>query len=312
MYRMGLFRDRDIYRGYNIYSLKKYVDKKRIILNILIICSIIIMICVVIYYVINTTVLNKRKKALEQQVLEYIEEQAIQQQAEQEEAERQSKIPKLTEEGKENIKNIYNSENKRAFLTFDDGPSNNTKDILNILNENDIKATFFVLGCQVEVFPETTKKIYDEGHYIANHGDTHVYTKIYISSEEVLNEYNNCNQKVANAIGIAEYNSHLFRFPGGSTGGKYAEIKAQAITLLEENEVVYVDWNALTGDSEKQSPTEEYMMENLQRTAQNKNSIVVLMHDSQAKVETVNFLPKVIEYLREQGYEFQSFYDIIK
>ena len=75
---------------------------------------------------------------------------------------------------------------------------------------------------------------------------------------------------------------------------------------------MHVDWNALTGDAEKSSPDEEYLMNNLQKTTQNKNSIVILMHDAQAKKVTADTLPEIISYLKEQGYEFKSFYDIIK
>ena len=242
-----------------------------------------------------------------EQIVEYQEELD-----KEKEIERQAKIPKLTNEGKENIKKIYSSETKRAFLTFDDGPSPNTNDILNILKENDIKATFFVLGSQVEIMPEITNRIYNEGHYIANHGYSHIYSKIYQSPEQVLNEYNQCNKIVANTIKVPEYNSHLFRFPGGSVGGKYAEIKSQAISLLDQNNILYVDWNSLTGDSEKTNPTEEYLMNNLQKTTNEKNSVIILMHDTQAKRITVEFLPKVIEYLKQQGYEFENFYNIIK
>ena len=230
----------------------------------------------------------------------------------QKEAERQAKIPKLTDEGRENLKNIYHSETKRAFLTFDDGPSQNTNDILNILKDNNIKATFFVLGSQVEVFPETTNRIYNEGHYIANHGYSHKYSTIYQSPEQILNEYNQCNQIVANTIKVPEYNSHLFRFPGGFVGGKYAQIKNDVLPLFQQNNILYVDWNSLTGDSEKANPTEDYLMDNLQKTTEGKNSLVILMHDSQAKRVTVDFLPKVIEYLTQQGYEFENFYSIIK
>ena len=95
-------------------------------------------------------------------------------------------------------------------------------------------------------------------------------------------------------------------------GGKYAELKKQAITLLEQNEILYIDWNSLTGDSEKANPTEEYLMNNLQRTTEEKNVVVVLMHDAQAKQITAETLPKVIEYLISQGYEFDNFYNIIK
>ena len=111
---------------------------------------------------------------------------------------------------------------------------------------------------------------------------------------------------------MIEYNSHLFRFPGGSVGGKYAELKSQAIALLDQNNILHIDWNSLTGDSEKANPTEEYLMNNLQKTTEGKNSLVVLMHDAQAKHITVETLPKVIEYLIQQGYTFKNFYEIVK
>ena len=307
---MGLFWSKDQYQGYNIYSMKKYVDKKRIIFNIIVAIITIITMILVIYYIVDTSLRLKQSKKYEEQIIGYQKEQ--EEIKRQKEAERQAKIPKLTDEGKQKIKNIYHSETKRAFLTFDDGPSQNTNDILNILKDNNIKATFFVLGSQVEVFPETTNRIYNENHFIANHGYSHRYSMIYQSPEQILNEYNQCNQIIANTIKVPEYNSHLFRFPGGFVGGKYAQIKSQAVSLLEQNNILYVDWNSLTGDSEQVNPTEDYLMNNLQKTTEGKNSLVILMHDSQAKRITVDFLPKVIEYLRQQGYEFDDFYSIIK
>ena len=133
------------------------------------------------------------------------------------ERKRQEKIPKLTEEGKQNISSIYKSDTKRVFLTFDDGPSTVTPQILDILEKENIKATFFVLGSRVEEMPEMTKTIYEKGHFIASHGYSHIYSSIYQTSQQVLVEYNQCNQIVADAIGVPEYNSRLFRFPGGLT-----------------------------------------------------------------------------------------------
>ena len=307
---MGIFQNKDQYEGYNIYSMKKYVDKKRITFIVIAIIAIIITLSMSIYYLVDTTIRVKKIKEFERQIIEYNQQQ--QEEAKQKEIEKQAKIPKLTEQGKENIKNIYHTDKKVAYLTFDDGPSNNTHQILDILKQNNIKATFFVLGSQVEIFPETTNRIYNEGHYIANHGYSHKYSEIYQSPEQVLNEFNQCNQIVAKTINVPEYNSHLFRFPGGSVGGKYAELKKQAITLLEQNDILHIDWNSLTGDSEKVNPTEEYLMDNLQKTTEGKNSLVILMHDAQAKKITAETLPKVIEYLQQQGYSFESFYDIIK
>ena len=233
---------------------------------------------------------------------------------EQEEAEkkRQEKLPKLTEQGLDNINHIYSSDSKRAFLTFDDGPSNNTNKILDILNEKEVKATFFVLGSNVEQKPEVVKRMYEEGHFIANHGYSHIYENIYQSPQTVLDEYNRCNQLVRDAIGEQEYDSHLFRFPGGFVGGKYADIKNQANELLLHNNIAHIDWNALNGDSETKNPTIEFEMQRIQETVGDKKSVIILMHDSEAKKVTVDALPQIIDYLVGQGYEFKNFYEILK
>ena len=239
-------------------------------------------------------------------------QEALAKEQEELERKRQEKLPKLTEVGIENMNHIYSSDTKRVFLTFDDGPSSNTNQILDILNERGIKATFFVLGSNVEKKPEVVRRMYDEGHFIANHGYSHVYEAIYQSPQAVLDEYNKCNQLVRDAIGEQEYNSHLFRFPGGLAGGKYADIKNQANDLLLQNDIVHVDWNALNGDSETTSPTIEYEMQRIQETVGDKQSVVILMHDAQAKKVTVEALPGIIDYLKGQGYEFKNFYEIIK
>lgn len=160
--------------------------------------------------------------------------------------------------------------------------------------------------------PETTKRIYEEGHFVANHGYSHVYTSIYQSPQSVLDEFNRCNDAVKNAIGVPEYNSHLFRFPGGLTGGRYAQIKDQANELLKQNDIMYVDWNALTGDAETNNLSIEFELMRLQQTVLDKNSVIILMHDAQAKKVTAEALPQIISYLKEQEYELKSFYDIIK
>ena len=231
---------------------------------------------------------------------------------EEKERKRREKLPELTQEGIENVNHIYSSDTKRAFLTFDDGPSSNTQPILDILKEKGIKATFFVLGSNVEKAPETVKRIYNEGHFIANHGYSHVYTSIYQSPQTVLDEYNRCNQLVRDAIGEQEYNSHLFRFPGGFVGGQYAEIKNQAKDLLLQNNIVHVDWNALNGDSETKEPTVDFELQRIADTTCDKQSVVILMHDAEAKKVTVEALPNIIDYLKGQGYEFKNFYELIK
>ena len=220
--------------------------------------------------------------------------------------------PVLTQKGKENMSQIYKSDKKRVFLTFDDGPSKTvTIPILDLLKQEKIKATFFVLGSRVELYPDIVKREYEEGHYIANHGYSHMYSQIYSSVQSVLDEYNKTNDAVRKAIGVKEYNSHLFRFPGGVPGGRYAQLKKEAVAELDKNNIAHVDWNALTGDAEGKTTVDELVAE-LQKTMGEKNSLVILMHDAGNKKTTYEALPTVIAMLREKGYEFKSFYDIIK
>lgn len=222
-----------------------------------------------------------------------------------------TKLPVLTQKGRDNMNNIYKSEQKIAYLTFDDGPSKSvTPQILNILDQYDIKATFFVLGCNVDKNPDIVRQSYEKGHYIANHGYSHVYENIYASSQAVLDEFNRTEQSVRNAIGVQEYSGHIFRFPGGSMGKKYRMVKDEAKILLSNNDILCVDWNALTNDSVGK-PTAESIVNDLKTTVGTKNTVVILMHDTGSKQLTVDTLPQILDYLIEQGYTFRTFYDVI-
>ena len=293
---------------YNINANSKLNKRKLLIVVIL---SFILLLLILV--IINSVKIIKANKVYKQyadqlESLNYQKEQELAKK----EAERLAKIPKLTDEGKKNVEGIYKSDKKRAFLTFDDGPSSVTNTILDTLKQQNVKATFFVLGSQVEKMPDVVKRIYDEGHYIANHGYSHVYENIYSSPQAVLDEYNMCNESVKKAINVPEYNSHLFRFPGGLVGGKYADIKNQANELLKQNNIMHIDWNALNGDAETNNLSIEFELARLQETTQNKNSVVILMHDAPAKKVTAEALSQIIEYLRNQGYEFKNFYEIVK
>ena len=293
---------------YKIYTKDK-ISRNRKIVILLVLLSLILIVLIVI---------NVSKMINSYKVYERYEEQIIslkhEEEKRQEELEqaRQAKLPKLTDVGKQNIEKIYYSDTKRAFLTFDDGPSSVTPRILDTLKQENVKATFFVLGSNVSKKPDLVKRMYDEGHFIANHGYSHVYSKIYSSPQAVLDEYNSCNEEVKKAIGENEYNSHLFRFPGGLSGGPYNDLKAQANELLLQNDIVHVDWNALNGDAETNNLSVDFEIQRLNETTENKNSIVILMHDSPLKSVTADALSQIIDSLRNQGYEFKNFYEIIK
>lgn len=212
----------------------------------------------------------------------------------------------------ENVDDIYNGkEGKRVFLTFDDGPSTSvTPHILDTLKKYNIKATFFVLGNRVSDNAELIKREYNEGHYIANHGYSHRYDKIYASSKNVLKEYNKTEQEIKKALGDEKYSSNLFRFPGGSIGGEYDKIKEKAKIDLERNQIAYLDWNALTNDAAG-AYTKEKIIKNLKETVGNKNNVVVLMHDAPDKILTYETLEDIIKYLQEKGYSFKNMYDLM-
>lgn len=221
-------------------------------------------------------------------------------------------LPVANSEGHKLIKDIYYSEEKQIYLTFDDGPSKDiTPQILDILKENDVKATFFVLGARVDLYPETLKREFNEGHYIANHGYSHEYSRIYENRDTVFDEFNQCEVSIKNALGNQEYNSFLFRFPGGSRGGRYEKVKAEARQLLEEYGVAYTNWNCLTGDAAG-NKTKDACIQEMLESKGDQNSIILLMHDANDKSQTVEALPEIIQYYKNEGYTFKNFYEIFK
>lgn len=221
-------------------------------------------------------------------------------------------LPVQNVEAHQIIKDIYYSDEKQVYLTFDDGPSKDiTPQILDILKENDVKATFFVLGARVDLYPETLKREFNEGHYIANHGYSHKYSQIYENRDTVFDEYNQCEVSIKNALGNQEYNSFLFRFPGGSRGGRYESVKSDARQLFEEYGIAYTNWNCLTGDAAGKTTKEACIQEMLESKG-NQNSIILLMHDANDKGQTVEALPEIIQYYKNEGYTFKNFYEIFK
>ena len=304
------------------------VDNKKVKTNMFnqkIFIILLLVMCITIY--MAKAMLNQNEKnnlktyqaviqETQKSVMQYEEEYEAQKQI-RIEAELREKIANrnkidFTPEQVNIINNIYNSSNtKIAYLTFDDGPSGNvTPLILDVLKEQNIKATFFVLGINVKWHPNTLNRIRNESHYIANHGYTHIYDDIYESYENLINEYNMCEQAIRDALGEPEYKTRIFRFPGGSTGGQYARFKNEAKLLLQQQNIAFLDWNCLTCDAEG-VPTKESIIENLKSTSQGKNNLVILMHDSSSKILTYETLTEVINYLREQGYEFGDMYELI-
>lgn len=293
---------------YDLIEVKPKVNKKKVIITVIIVLVIIIAIIASIFYHNRNKIVTGENNIVKQQTVVANAEASLQKQKH---IAKVNFLPVYTEEAKARLDNIYNSGEKVAYLTFDDGPSKTvTPLILDLLKKENIKATFFVLGSRVELNPSIVRREYEEGHFIANHGYSHMYAKIYSSTNAVLDEYNKTKQAIINAVGI-EYDGHLFRFPGGSTGGKYHSLKKEAKNLLNENQIGYIDWNALSSDAAG-AKTKEALLENIKQTVGEKKIVVILMHDAGDKILTYEVLPEIIEYLRTKGYNFKNFYNIIK
>lgn len=218
----------------------------------------------------------------------------------------------VSDEFLNNVKELAKSKEKFAYLTFDDGPTITvTPKILDILEEEDIKATFFVVGKNVDSHPEIVKRAYEEGHYIANHGYDHNNTNLYKSSESFIEEIRKTDLAIGNAIGIENYSSKVFRFPNGYMSPTNKAQKREAAALLEKNNYTYIDWNCLNNDSVKKYSNEQ-LLANLRRTSKNKNTLIILMHDTKFVNDSSLVLKSSIKYLREQGYEFKNFYDLLR
>lgn len=201
---------------------------------------------------------------------------------------------------------IYNQhEQKIAYLTFDDGPTAKiTPQILDVLKEQDVKATFFVLGKNVANNPDLARQTVEEGHVLANHSYAHDYAALYNSTELFAEDVKKTEQTIIDTVGENGY-VKVFRFPGGS----FEKRKDPQKEKLSELGYVFLDWNALNGDAEGHNVPPATLLENVQKTTKNATNAVILMHDAATKQTTVDALPSIIEYLRNEGFVFRTLKD---
>lgn len=207
----------------------------------------------------------------------------------------------------------YKGDGKYVFLTFDDGPSNSTEKILNILKEKDVYATFFVLGSSIEKDSKRQEYLKEEikgGNAIANHSYSHDFKKLYpnnkLNIDTFMNEFNKTNNIMKSILG-EEFDCRVLRMPGGYGTRKYYKDPSlqQFDNTLQEDGIVNVDWNALDGDAEGKPYTTEEMLNYVKKTSKGKNYVVILMHDAAGKEKTIEILPQIIDYYKSEGYEFK-------
>ena len=186
----------------------------------------------------------------------------------------------------------------KVYLTFDDGPSENTDAILDTLDDYGIKATFFVTGKEDEHSKEMYKRIVDEGHTIGMHSYSHKCSDIYSSVDAFASDLDRIQNLIYDVTGV---DCLYYRFPGGSSNQVSNVEMARYIEYLTKNGITYFDWNVSSGDATSQAYSPDELVENVMADVVKYKTSVVLMHDADAKDATVAALPKLIEALQGVG-----------
>lgn len=193
------------------------------------------------------------------------------------------------------------SPDNTAYLTFDDGPSGNTDIILQTLQEENVKATFFVVGTDNADNLARMRRIVQEGHTIGMHSYSHSYKKIYASVEAFLKDMYQVFNLIKDTTGVTPT---CFRFPGGSINSYnkavYKDIKAE---MIRRGFVPY-DWNVSSGDASTTKYTPEQLTGHVLNGIGSKSRIIVLMHDSSSKENTAQAVRQIIIGIREKGFIF--------
>lgn len=193
------------------------------------------------------------------------------------------------------------------YLTFDDGPSAEiTPYILDILAAKGIHATFFIVGYEPgTVREELVQRIYDEGHSIGLHGQSHTYSKIYTSLEALEDNFLSLQECIYNSIGIRPT---IIRFPGGSSNTvskHYCQgIMSEATTYFPSQGLNFYDWNVDSQDAGGANTAAE-VFENVTTGLKPGRRNIILMHDSASKIHTLEALEAIIDYGFENGYTFK-------
>lgn len=187
---------------------------------------------------------------------------------------------------------------KQIYLTFDDGPSQNTDEILDILKEYDVKATFFVVGKTDERSVQAYQRIVAEGHTLAMHSYSHKYDEIYESKESYAEDLAKLQDYLYQITGILP---RFYRFPGGSSNTVSKVDIQELIAYLNENGITYFDWNIASGDAVSTPLSAEVIVENCVTKLDSTNECMILMHDATEKETTVEALPEIIRTIQERG-----------
>ena len=192
-------------------------------------------------------------------------------------------------------------EGKTVYLTFDDGPSTNTRIVLDILDKYGIKATFFVV--RTEDNDDLYREIVNRGHAIAVHSTTHDYNQIYANMDAYIDDVMGMREFIHDVTGVY---TNLYRFPGGSSSTIGNLDRGDCIRFLNENGIKYFDWNVSSGDASANYISPDEIIANVYTTLGIYDNSVILMHDSLYKTSTMVALDELIEKIAAEGYTFKA------
>lgn len=180
----------------------------------------------------------------------------------------------------------------KVYLTFDDGPSKYTEEILDILDEYDVKATFFVLGKENEHSIEMIREIAERGHTLGMHSYSHRYADVYRSVDDFSADFYRIYAYILENTGIQ---STCYRFPGGSSN-TVSDLDMHVFAdFLAEQEIEYYDWNLSSGDGGSVLLDVDTLVRNSTQDIEKHETSIILMHDAASRPTTVEALPQIIE-----------------
>ncbi len=186
---------------------------------------------------------------------------------------------------------------KRVYLTFDDGPSKYTDEILDVLAEYNVKATFFVVGDTSEEAKALYKRIISEGHSIGIHSYSHRYYEIYASEEAFFEDFYLLSDYIYDVTGVRP---DICRLPGGSSNTVSKINMAEIVNELESQGITCYDWNISGGDAEGHKLSSGQIAANVLTGVNNFQTSIVLLHDGKDKAATVEAVRLILEDLTNQ------------
>lgn len=192
---------------------------------------------------------------------------------------------------------------KIAYITFDDGPSANTFEILDILDDMNINATFFIVGSAITKEGEDAlRRMTNEGHTIGIHTYSHLCDEVYCSLERFLDDYNMVYEQIYDITGKR---ASIYRMPWGSNNAYSRGIKDTLLDEMERRGFACYDWNVDSNDSVGR-PSAYSIRHNVEKDLEAHDFPIVLMHDSGINKLTVQILPEIIRMIKNKGYEFDT------